>query len=121
MPNEVIGIALSAPLFSWVIENMIKNAVDAMSGKGKITIELKEKGSYAVIDITDTGKGIPKGKMRDIFRPGYSTKTRGWGLGLSLAKRIIEKYHKGKISVKQSEPGIGTTFRILLPKQTDLP
>lgn len=121
MPNEVMRIALSAPLFSWVIENMIKNAVDAMSGKGKITIELKEKGSYAVIDITDTGKGIPKGKMRDIFRPGYSTKTRGWGLGLSLAKRIIEKYHKGKISVKQSEPGIGTTFRILLPKQADLP
>ncbi|WP_304297815.1 PAS domain-containing sensor histidine kinase [Porphyromonas gulae] len=121
MPDEVVCVALSAPLFSWVIENMIKNAVDAMSGNGTITIELKEKGSYAVIDITDTGKGIPKGKMRDIFRPGYSTKTRGWGLGLSLAKRIIEKYHKGKISVKQSEPGIGTTFRILLPKQTDLP
>lgn len=115
LEDQEIYTNLSIPLFSWVIENMIKNAVDAMSGKGTITIQVGTKGSHAIIDITDTGKGIPKGKTRDIFRPGYTTKSRGWGLGLSLSKRIIEKYHKGKINVKQSELGIGTTFRIQLP------
>ncbi len=121
MPDEVVMVALSAPLFSWVIENMIKNAVDAMDGKGSISIDLRAKATQAVIEIADTGKGIPKGKVRDVFRPGYSTKTRGWGLGLSLAKRIIEKYHKGRIGVKQSEPGIGTTFRIVLPRRDEIP
>lgn len=121
MPDEVVMVALSAPLFSWVIENMIKNAVDAMDGKGSISIDLRAKATQAVIEIADTGKGIPKGKVRDIFRPGYSTKARGWGLGLSLAKRIIEKYHKGRIGVKLSEPGIGTTFRIVLPRRDEIP
>ncbi|HUN65878.1 MAG TPA: HAMP domain-containing sensor histidine kinase [Bacteroidota bacterium] len=104
-------------LFGWVIENLIRNAVDAFEeGKGKISFSLADRGAEVVIDVRDTGKGIDKSLRRDIFRPGFSTKQRGWGLGLSLSKRIIESYHKGKIFVKESRTGKGTTFRIRLPK-----
>ncbi len=107
---------LNAALFSWVIENLCKNAIDAIQNYGTITIGLKEKDNNVLIDITDTGKGLSKSQFKIVFNPGYSTKKRGWGLGLSLAKRIIENYHKGKIFVKWSEPGKGTTFRIVLKK-----
>ena len=110
---------LCAPLFEWVIENLCKNAIDAMDGKGSITIEVKtEKGKGKAenlyIDITDTGKGIDRRNFKRIFQPGYTSKKRGWGLGLSLGKRIIEDYHRGKLFVKQSQLGVGTTFRIVL-------
>ena len=118
---------LCVPLFEWVIENLCKNAIDSMEGKGTITIEVRRlgdeamrreaKGERIVIDITDTGKGIDRRYHKRIFQPGYTSKKRGWGLGLSLAKRIIEDYHLGKLFVKQSQLGIGTTFRIIL-KQT---
>ncbi len=108
-------VMLSEVLFAWVIENLIKNAVDAMQGVGTIEVKYGIKGQEAFIDIKDTGKGIKKGKFEQVFRPGYSTRQRGWGLGLSLAKRIIEDYHKGHIFVRKSELGKGTTFRILLP------
>ncbi|MCY1721693.1 HAMP domain-containing sensor histidine kinase [Prolixibacteraceae bacterium Z1-6] len=107
---------LNAALFSWVIENICKNAIDAMGNNGTITISLKEKNGQVCIDITDTGVGVPKNHYKTIFQPGYSTKKRGWGLGLSLARRIVEIYHKGKIFIKYSELGKGTTFRILLNK-----
>ena len=106
---------LSVPLFEWVIENLCKNAVDAMQGRGKIDIQLSQENGNVTIDITDTGKGIAKSKFKTVFSPGFTTKQRGWGLGLSLAKRIIEEYHHGRICVKQSEIGRGTTFRIELP------
>ncbi|RSK37721.1 sensor histidine kinase [Hymenobacter metallilatus] len=108
---------VNIPLFDWVIENICKNAVDAMDGKGSITIHLRRpirNKSQIAIDITDTGKGISKSKMDRVFQPGYTTKKRGWGLGLALAKRIIENYHKGKLFVKWSEVGRGTTFRVIL-------
>jgi K+-sensing histidine kinase KdpD len=107
---------LNAALFSWVVENLSKNAIDAMDNNGKITFELQEKDENVLIDITDTGKGVPKSQQKTIFQPGFSTKKRGWGLGLSLAKRIIENYHSGKIFIKWSESGKGTTFRIVLNK-----
>ncbi len=108
---------LNRALFDWVIENLSKNAVDAMSGIGIISISVKEENKKTVvIDITDNGKGIPKKKLKEVFRPGFTTKKRGWGLGLTLVKRIIETYHKGKISVKNSEENVGTTFRIVLNK-----
>jgi signal transduction histidine kinase len=113
------GIAfakLNSELFEWVIENLIKNALDAIESKvGKITFQITEKSKTVEIDVTDTGKGIELKRRKDIFRPGYSTKRRGWGLGLSLSKRIIEGYHKGKIFVKSSGPE-GTTFKIILRK-----
>lgn len=113
--SEAILVMINKPLFDWVIENICKNAVDAMSGVGDITIRImREKGDKVIIDITDTGKGIPKSKINQVFTPGYTTKKRGWGLGLSLAQRIIENYHKGKIYVKYSEIDVGTTFRIIL-------
>lgn len=114
LPEEKIIVPLSAALFEWVIENLCKNAVDAIHETGSITISLKKLKKKYVIDITDTGKGIPKSKFKTVFKPGFTTKTRGWGLGLSLAKRIIENYHKGKIFVLNSELGKGTTFRITL-------
>lgn len=107
-------IPLNRALFSWVIENVCKNAVDAMEGNGKIRIEIKKQGKIIHIDIQDSGKGIPKNRQKTIFKPGYTTKQRGWGLGLSLAKRIIESYHQGKIHILQSEAGKGTTVRISL-------
>lgn len=109
-----IDAMINRPLFEWVIENICKNAVDAMGGIGSISIQLSAEKNKAYIDITDTGKGIPKSKMNQVFTPGYTTKKRGWGLGLSLAQRIIENYHEGKIFVKQSEVDVGTTFRIIL-------
>lgn len=105
---------INRPLFGWVIENLFKNAVDAMSGEGKITIDIHNEIQHVYIDITDTGKGISAGSQKAVFQPGYTSKKRGWGLGLSLAKRIIETYHRGKIFVKRSEVGKGTTFRIVL-------
>ena len=116
---------LCAPLFEWVIENICKNAIDAMDGKGSITIEIRReaKGDEAkgkiYIDITDTGKGIDRRNFKRIFQPGYTSKKRGWGLGLSLGKRIIEDYHRGKLFVKQSQLGVGTTFRIVLEQTKD--
>ena len=114
--NESIHVPLNVPLFEWVIENLCKNAIDAMNGIGKIDLLVKTNEKEAVIDITDTGKGMERKFYKAIFTPGYTTKERGWGLGLSLAKRIIEEYHKGKIFVKQSEINVGTTFRIIIPK-----
>jgi two-component system, sporulation sensor kinase E len=106
---------INRPLFDWVIENICKNAVDAMSGIGNIDIDIRKgQEGNVIIDISDTGKGIPKSKIKHVFQPGYTTKTRGWGLGLALVKRIIENYHQGKILVKSSELGKGTTFRIIL-------
>ena len=115
-PNPPVNAKVNASLFGWVIENICKNAVDAMNGKGKLTIKLTEDKNYVTIDVTDTGKGIAKNSWRAVFDPGYTTKERGWGLGLSLAKRIVTEYHKGKIYVAHSEIGKGTTFRIELPR-----
>jgi signal transduction histidine kinase len=116
-PGQTPVIAnVSPPLFDWVIENLLKNALDAMVGKGTITIDIRENPSDIYIDVTDTGKGIAAANIRQVFKPGFTTKKRGWGLGLSLSKRIVEQFHKGKLFVKQSEPGKGTTFRIVLPR-----
>ncbi|MCM1079370.1 MAG: HAMP domain-containing histidine kinase [Bacteroidales bacterium] len=113
-PEEDIVVKLNQSLFEWVIENLCKNAVDAMEGSGTITIRMERTGRNAVIEVSDTGKGIRKKDIGDVFRPGFTTKKRGWGLGLSLAKRIVEEYHHGHIFVKHSEVGVGTTFRIEL-------
>ncbi len=114
---ENIQVSVNKPLFAWVIENLCKNAVDAMNGEGNIWFEVFENDSnFIFINISDTGKGISNNKQKTIFKPGYTTKKRGWGLGLSLAKRIIENYHKGKIYVKSSDIGVGTIFRIELRK-----
>ena len=110
---------LCAPLFEWVIENLCKNAIDSMEGKGAITIKLQLTENKLHIDITDTGKGIDRRNFKRIFQPGYTSKKRGWGLGLSLGKRIIEDYHRGKLFVKQSQLGVGTTFRIVLEQTKD--
>ncbi|HJE39151.1 MAG TPA: HAMP domain-containing histidine kinase [Candidatus Amulumruptor caecigallinarius] len=110
-----INANLSAPLLEWVMENLIKNAVDAMDGQGSITVEVKSTTDNAIIMVSDTGKGMTRKQRRDIFKPGYSTKKRGWGLGLTLVRRIVTQYHGGKIYVSDSQPGIGTTFVIELP------
>lgn len=107
---------LNIPLLEWVIENLCKNAIDAMSGNGCITVEVSDTADKVVVDVTDTGKGIVKSQWDDVFTPGFTTKPRGWGLGLSLAKRIVEEFHKGRIYIKKSLPGKGTTFRIELKK-----
>ncbi|MBK8615163.1 MAG: HAMP domain-containing histidine kinase [Flavobacteriales bacterium] len=107
-------VPLNRSLFSWVLENLVRNAIDAMEGEGSLTIEIVPEGPEVHIDITDTGKGIPTAQFRTVFQPGFTTKKRGWGLGLSLSKRIIEQYHGGRIFVKRSAPGKGTTFRITL-------
>jgi signal transduction histidine kinase len=114
--TDMPEIMLNKQLFEWVIENICRNAVDAIQGKGSISFDIYTQGKWIIIDISDTGKGIPKNKWKTIFRPGFTTKQRGWGLGLSLTKRIIEEYHKGKIYVKNSEQDHGTTFRIQLRK-----
>uniref|UniRef100_UPI003F69A871 ATP-binding protein n=1 Tax=Polaribacter sp. TaxID=1920175 RepID=UPI003F69A871 len=103
-------------LFGWVIENLIKNAIDAMLGKGILSLSITEKGKFIEILVSDNGKGIPKKSYKQIFKPGFTTKKRGWGLGLSLSKRIVEDYLKGKISVKKSVINEGTTFQIILNK-----
>jgi len=107
---------INPPLFDWVLENLLKNALDASNGKGTISAEVFDDEDYLYIDISDTGKGIAPGKLRTVFQPGYTTKKRGWGLGLSLTKRIVENYHSGRIFVKESQLNQGTTFRIQLPK-----
>jgi signal transduction histidine kinase len=114
--GAVILIPLNRQLFDWVVENLVKNAVDAMAGQGEITIEMTEEDKTVVIDVSDTGKGISKKKYRTIFNPGYTSKQRGWGLGLSLTQRIVHEIHDGRIFVKSSLPGKGTTFRIILRK-----
>ena len=115
-PSEPVIVSLIASLFEWVAENLCKNAVDAMDGAGSIDITVDEDERWVYVDVKDTGKGIAKGNFDSVFKPGFTTKSRGWGLGLSLAKRIVEDYHKGKIYVVDSEVGVGTTFRIELPK-----
>lgn len=112
-------VEASAPLFEWVMENLIKNAVDAMEGTGKIHVKVFADRRNAYIEVSDTGKGIPSKNRKRIFKPGYTTKKRGWGLGLTLAKRIVQQYHRGRIYVKDSAPGRGTTFRIELPLAED--
>ena len=115
-----ITVPLNRPLFEWVIENLLKNAIDSMEGVGNIRMEVFSRGGQAYIDIKDEGKGLAKSRQKVIFHPGYTTKKRGWGLGLSLAKRIIEQYHGGRINVHQSEPGRGTTMRIVLKGDTEV-
>lgn len=114
--EEELPAMFSPPLFDWVVENLLKNALDAMEGKGNIDITIENHPTFITIDVADTGKGIPKLSFEKVFKPGFSTKKRGWGLGLSLAKRIIEEYHRGRLYVKSSEINKGTTFRILLRK-----
>lgn len=114
--NDQFLVPLNVHLFEWVIENICKNAIDSMGGTGNISINLKDQVQHLIIDITDEGKGIPKSKFKTVFQPGYTTKQRGWGLGLSLSKRIIESYHKGRIFVFHSEVNKGTTMRIILKK-----
>ena len=114
-PATDVIVKVNASLFEWVIENLCKNAVDAMEGQpGKIDLWLLEEDNIVAVEVVDTGKGIRKKNVKNVFRPGFTTKKRGWGLGLSLAKRIVEEYHHGHIFVKQSEVGRGTTFRIEL-------
>ena len=114
--EKEIYVNISPPLFDWVIENLLKNSLDAMEGAGEIKINIENLPDKVTIDLKDTGKGIPLAMQQKVFKPGFTTKKRGWGLGLSLSKRIIEQYHKGEIFVKNSEPGKGTTFRIVLKK-----
>lgn len=119
LPQEPVFVMLNEPLFSWTIENLTKNAIDAMKGKGKLEMELARSGNWVKILVKDTGKGIPLKNFNKVFQPGFSTKKRGWGLGLSLAKRIIEDYHDGKIRIIYSELGKGSTFEIRLRKIED--
>lgn len=114
VPQQPLIVPMCSSLFEWVVENLCKNAIDAMDGQGSITLTASNEGALAVVEVADTGKGIPKNKFRTVFTPGFTTKKRGWGLGLSLAKRIVEEYHHGRIYVKNSEVGRGTTFRIEL-------
>jgi len=114
--KAVIPVMISPPLFDWVIENLLKNALDAIDEKGSVKVQIKESATQVLVDVSDTGKGISKSNIAKVFAPGFTTKKRGWGLGLTLSKRIIEQYHKGSIFVKHSEPGKGTTFRIELNK-----
>ena len=116
LPEHEVIVKMNASLFEWVIENLCKNAVDAMEGKGRIDLSLIDEGTRVVIEVTDNGKGIRRKDIKNVFTPGFTTKKRGWGLGLSLAKRIVEEYHKGNIFVKSSEIGKGTTFRIEMNK-----
>jgi len=115
-PDAPIHAAINEPLFAWVVENLLKNALDAMEGSGSINLKLGQKNQVIWVDIHDSGKGIPKNRWQKVFEPGFSTKKRGWGLGLTLTRRIVENYHAGKVFVKDSQPGQGTTFRIELPK-----
>ena len=115
--KEAINIPLNVTLMEWVIENIVKNSVDAMNGVGTLTFNIIDNTQVVFVDIVDTGRGIPKSKFKDVFRPGYTTKSRGWGLGLTLSKRIVEEYHNGKIFIKSSEINKGTAFRIVLPKK----
>jgi signal transduction histidine kinase len=115
-PNIPVFVAINPVLHSWTIENLVKNAIDAMKGKGKLSIEIVEGDKQVYITVIDTGSGIPKHKFKKIFEPGYTSKKRGWGLGLSLTKRIVQEYHKGKIRVVHSELGKGTTMQLVFSK-----
>ena len=115
-PSKEISVPINPALHSWTIENLVKNAVDAMKGRGKVSVRIEEDARLVKILVTDTGKGIPKKQYRNVFEPGFTTKKRGWGLGLSLTKRIVEDYHKGKIKVLHSEVGKGTTMQICFKK-----
>ncbi len=115
LTDEPLPVSLSRPLLEWVMENLIKNAVDAMEGHGNLRVDTFAENGNAVVEVTDSGKGIERKNFKTVFNPGYTTKKRGWGLGLTLAKRIIENYHHGKIFVKSSDPGVATTFRLTLP------
>lgn len=117
LPDQPVVIPINAPLFEWVLENICKNAMDAIEGKGYVSIHVIDNIKYVFVDIEDNGKGIQRSKVKTIFKPGYTTKDRGWGLGLSLTKRIVEEYHGGKIFVADSEPGKGTTIRIILNRK----
>jgi two-component system, sporulation sensor kinase D len=117
-PNKPLYVSLNPTLHSWTIENLVKNSIDAMKGKGRLSIEIVEGDAYVYITVSDTGNGIPKNKFKTIFEPGYTSKKRGWGLGLSLTKRIVQEYHKGKIRVVNSEIGKGTTMQISLRKES---
>lgn len=117
LPDHEIPVMASAPLLEWVVENLVKNAVDAMEGSGSITVSLTadDDGRMAFVEVSDTGKGIARKNFKTVFNPGFTTKSRGWGLGLTLAKRIVEQYHGGRIYVLRSTPGMGSTFRIDMP------
>ena len=116
IPEEKISVKINSSLFEWVVENLCKNAIDAMDGQGTITLRVQDAGKFVSVDVEDTGKGLHKSHFKTVFTPGFTTKKRGWGLGLSLAKRIVEEYHKGRIYVKSSEVNKGTIFRIELKK-----
>ncbi len=116
-PGEEFIIPVNAELFEWVIENLCKNAVDAMKGKGTVDIHITDNTQFVYVDVEDYGTGIPKSGFKAVFKPGYTTKNRGWGLGLTLSKRIVEEYHKGRLFINYSELGKGTVFRIVLPKK----
>ncbi len=118
-PHKKIIIPMNNILLEWVIENLVRNAVDAMKGKGEIKISIQETSYHVIINIADTGDGIDRSIIKNIFKPGVTSKKRGWGLGLSLSKRIVEEYHKGSIFVMQSQKGVGTTFTIKLPKKLE--
>lgn len=115
IPQTPVPVKASAPLFEWVMENLIKNAVDAMDGRGSIAVKVATEGDNAFVEVADTGKGIQRKNFKTVFQPGFTTKSRGWGLGLALARRIVNQYHGGNIYVKSSTPGAGTTFRIDIP------
>ena len=115
-PKDTIMVSLNTTLHSWTIENLVKNAIDAMKGKGKVALEIFEEGDSVKINVSDTGGGIQKKQFKTVFEPGFTTKKRGWGLGLSLTKRIVEEYHKGTIKVLNSEIGKGTTMQVSLKK-----
>lgn len=117
-PKTPILVSLNPALHSWTIENLVKNAIDAMRGKGKLSVTIEDDGKFVKINVSDTGKGIPKNQFKSVFEPGFTTKKRGWGLGLSLTKRIVEEYHKGKIKVLTSEVTIGTTMQVSFKKST---
>jgi signal transduction histidine kinase len=116
-PKTEFYVSMNPALHSWTIENLMKNAIDAMKGKGKLNLQIEEVEDSIKINVTDTGKGIPKNHFKRVFEPGFTTKKRGWGLGLSLTKRIVEDYHKGKIKVLKSEIGVGTTIQIIMKKK----
>lgn len=118
-PQKPIMVLLNPELHSWTVENLVKNAIDAMKGRGKLAVDIEDDGKFVKIKVSDTGNGIPKNQFKNIFEPGFTTKKRGWGLGLSLTKRIVEEYHKGKIKVLRSEVNKGTTMQVSFKKVTD--
>ena len=115
LPKSPVVVAFNPALFGWVLENLTKNAVDAMEGVGRLRLKLSEEGGQVMLDVEDSGKGMPRRVQRQVFDPGFSTKARGWGLGLSLVRRIVQEYHGGQIVILRSEEGQGTTFRVTLP------